>query len=46
MCAKQHEPQQDLIVKDDIEEGTVDVDATVVIQEAQIPELVHEVSHP
>ena len=33
-------------MKDHIQEGTVYVDATVVVQEAQLPELVHEVTHP
>ena len=36
-----------LVVEDDIEEGAVHVDATVVVlQEAQLPELIHEETHP
>jgi hypothetical protein len=35
-----------LLVEDDIEEGAVHVDATVVVQEAQLPELIHEETHP
>ena len=35
-----------LVVEDDIEEGTVHVDATVVLQEAQLPELIHEETYP
>ena len=35
-----------LVVEDDIEEGAVHVDATIVVQEAQLPELIHEETHP
>ncbi len=35
-----------LVVEDDIEEGAVYVDATIVVQEAQLPELIHEETHP
>jgi hypothetical protein len=35
-----------LVVEDDIEEGTVHVDTTIVVQEAQLPELIHEETHP
>jgi hypothetical protein len=35
-----------LVVEDDTEEGTVHVDATIIVQEAQLPELVHEETHP
>ena len=35
-----------LVVEDDIEEGTVHVDATIVVQEAQLPKLIHEETHP
>ena len=30
-----------LVVEDDTEEGTGHVDATIVVQEAQLPELIH-----
>ena len=44
---KQDQQQYEtLVVEDDIEEGTVDVDATIVLQEAQLPELIHEVTYP
>ena len=29
-------------MQDDIEEGTVHVDTTIIFQEAQLPELIHE----
>jgi hypothetical protein len=35
-----------LVVEDDIEEGTVHVDATIIVQEAQLSELIHEETHP
>jgi hypothetical protein len=35
-----------LVVEDDIEEGTVHMDATIVVQEAQLSELIHEETHP
>ena len=35
-----------LVVQDDIEEGAVHVEATVVLQEAQLPEFIHEETHP
>lgn len=35
-----------LIVQDDTKEGAVHVDATVVLQEAQLPELIHEETYP
>ena len=35
-----------LVVQDDTEEGAVHVDATIVFQEAQLPELIHEETHP
>jgi hypothetical protein len=35
-----------LIVEDDIEEGAVRVEATVVFQEAELPELIHEETDP
>ena len=35
-----------LVVEDDTEEGTVHVDATIIVQEAQFPELIHEETHP
>ena len=36
-----------LIVEDDTEEGAVDVNpVSIVVQEAELPELVHEVTHP
>jgi hypothetical protein len=44
---QQDQPQYEtLIVEDDIDEGAVHVDATVVVQEAQLPELIHEETHP
>jgi hypothetical protein len=33
-------------MQDDIDEGAVHVDATVVVQEAQLSELIHEETHP
>ena len=35
-----------LVVEDDTEEGTVHVDTTIVVQEAQLSELIHEETHP
>ena len=35
-----------LVVEDDIEEGAVHMDATVVLQEAQLSELIHEKTYP
>jgi len=35
-----------LIVKDDIQKGTVHVDATIVVQKAQLPEPIHEEADP
>ena len=32
-------------MEDDIEEGAVDVDAAIVLQEPQLAELVHEETH-
>jgi len=45
-CAKSQPEDGALVVEDDIEEGTVHVDTTVVIQQAQLPELIHEETHP
>ena len=33
-------------MEDDIEEGAVRVDAAVVFQEAELPELIHEETDP
>lgn len=33
-------------VQDDTKEGAVHVDVTIVFQEAQLPELIHEETHP
>ena len=33
-------------MEDDIEEGAVQVDATVVFEEAQLSERIHEATHP
>ena len=35
-----------LVVQDNIEEGAMYVDATVVLQEVELPELLHEETHP
>jgi hypothetical protein len=35
-----------LVVQDDIKEGAVHVDATIVFQEPQLPEFIHEEPHP
>jgi hypothetical protein len=35
-----------LVVQDDTKEGAVHVDTTIVLQEAQLPELIHEETHP
>lgn len=35
-----------LIVEDDVEEGTVHVQAAVILNETQLPEFVHEETHP
>ncbi len=44
---QQAQPQYEtLIVEDDIEEGAVHVHATVVFQEAELPELIHEETDP
>jgi hypothetical protein len=44
---KQDQQQYEtLIVEDDIEEGAVHVHATVVFQEAQLSELIHEETYP
>ncbi len=37
---------EDLVVQDDIEEVTVHSQLTVVLNEAQLPEPVHEEAHP
>ena len=35
-----------LVVEDDIQEGTVNLQAAVIFDEAQLPKLVHEETHP
>jgi len=45
-CAKIQAEDGNLVVQDDIEEGTVHMDTTIVVQEAQLPELIHEETHP
>ena len=35
-----------LVVQDDIKEGAMHVDAAIVVQEAKLPELIHEETHP
>jgi len=45
-CAKIQPEDGNLVVQDDIEEGTVHMDTTIVVQEAQLPELIHEETHP
>ena len=45
-CAKSQPDDGNLVVEDDIEEGTVHMDATVVVQEAELPELIHEETDP
>ena len=45
-CAKSQPADGRLVVQDDIEERAVHVEATVVFQEAQLPELIHEETHP
>jgi hypothetical protein len=35
-----------LVVKDDIQEGAMNLQAAVVANEAQLPKLVHEETHP
>jgi hypothetical protein len=35
-----------LVVENDIKEGAVHVDATVILQEAELPESIHEETHP
>jgi len=34
-----------LVVQDDIKEGAVHVDTTIVLQESKLPELIHEETH-
>ena len=41
-CARIQPEDGNLIVQDDIEEGTVHTDTTIVVQEAQLSELIHE----
>jgi hypothetical protein len=44
---QQDQPQYEtLVVEDEIEEGTVYVHAPVVVQEAELPELIHKETHP
>ena len=45
-CAKIQPEDGNLVVEDDIEEGAVHMDTTIVVQEAQLPELIHEETHP
>jgi hypothetical protein len=45
-CAKIPSEDGNLVVQDNIEEGAVHVDATVVLHEAELPELIHEETHP
>jgi hypothetical protein len=45
-CAKIQPGDGNLVVEDDIEEGTVHMDTTIVVQEAQLPKLIHEETHP
>ena len=35
-----------LVVEDDIQEGTVNLQATVILNETQLPKLVHKETHP
>jgi hypothetical protein len=35
-----------VVQENDTKEGAVHVDATIVLQEAQLPELIHEETHP
>ena len=35
-----------LIVENHVQQGTVDFDATVVINQTQFPKFVHEMAHP
>ena len=35
-----------LVVEDDIHEGAMNVQATVVFNEAQLPKLIHKETHP
>ncbi len=35
-----------LVMEDDTEERTVHMDATIIVQEAQFPELIHKETHP
>ena len=35
-----------LVVEDDTQQGTVNLQAPVVVNEAQLPKLVHEETHP
>jgi hypothetical protein len=44
--AKIQSEDGNLVVEDDIEEGAVHVDAPVVLHEAELPELIHEETHP
>jgi hypothetical protein len=35
-----------LVVQDDTKERAVHMDATIILQESQLPELIHEEAHP
>ena len=43
--ARVEQPPSLLLVEDDAQQGFVDLDAPVVLDEAELPELVHEVVH-